>query len=367
MDRSIQEINCRQVSGLGALFDTEPTVTWLIKGGTAPAARPLLFPEKASQDIISRHIRSRPFGALGIATLPNVIVSNRSIVGTEQSVALLGNLVEPYVDQYLRDGLYVGGTALGSRTPVDVSGAVALVTHWNSYVFGHWLLEGLPRVLLLKQFMPFLPPFSVAVPTYLYPAIADYIKLLLPNVPIIFYKDHAEYLRCEHLIVPRASFFHPAIIDLIDDIVPPKESKRHLYISRVKQSAFREMENRQEIESIAETSGLEIICPETLPITEQIALFANADLIVGEFGSSLHNALFSPEGTTIFSLNWIVNVQSRISQIRGHQLGYLLPEAGYVGFTPGAEKKFYSINPESFRSCLALCQDVSQRRKPRLP
>jgi O-antigen biosynthesis protein WbqL len=124
-------------------------------------------------------------------------------------------------------------------------------------------------------------------------------------------------------------------------------------VSRLAPSLYRQLSNQAEIECIAVSEGLELVKPETLPISEQIALFASADLLVGEFGSAMHNALFSRRGTRVFCLNWINGLQSRIAQLKQQRVGYLLPSDGVpVKYVEGASLKSYHIDPDQFRKCV---------------
>ena len=75
-------------------------------------------------------------------------------------------------------------------------------------------------------------------------------------------------------------------------------------------------------------SGLTVVRPEELPWIEQVRLFASAHLIVGEYGSGMHNALFSPAGAKVVCLNVVNELQARIGNAFGHDVGYLLDPDG---------------------------------------
>jgi len=98
---------------------------------------------------------------------------------------------------------------------------------------------------------------------------------------------------------------------------------------------------------------LTVVYPEDCAFETQIGLFQNAVTVVGEFGSGLHNAIFSAPGTIVVALNWINPIQSRIARLRGHRIGYLLPTTGTeVLFTPDAPRRHYEIDPGRFRASL---------------
>lgn len=85
-----------------------------------------------------------------------------------------------------------------------------------------------------------------------------------------------------------------------------------------------------------------------------MAAFAGAKLIVGEFGSALHNAIFSPKGTTVLGMNHINSCQTRIAQLRRHRIGYILPADGPLGFdrSLSSVRRGYRINAGEFASRL---------------
>ena len=117
----------------------------------------------------------------------------------------------------------------------------------------------------------------------------------------------------------------------------------------------RRLSNDEEIESIASSFGLELISPETLPISKQIELFSECAFVVGEFGSALHNTLFSPTDIPVLALNWVNGLQSKISQLKKQSVGYLLPSSGLpVKMEWGAAPQTYHIDPRRFRDILSV-------------
>jgi O-antigen biosynthesis protein WbqL len=74
--------------------------------------------------------------------------------------------------------------------------------------------------------------------------------------------------------------------------------------------------------------GFVEIFPETLAWDEQLALFAQAKFIIGDFGSALHNTVFTPAQTKVLVIlaqpyNFI---QSGIATLNQHQLAYISPD-----------------------------------------
>jgi capsular polysaccharide biosynthesis protein len=65
-----------------------------------------------------------------------------------------------------------------------------------------------------------------------------------------------------------------------------------IYISR-KKTRLRKLLNEEECERLFVQYGFTPICPESLPFTEQVNLFARATHIAGPVGTGLHNIVFS--------------------------------------------------------------------------
>lgn len=163
---------------------------------------------------------------------------------------------------------------------------------------------------------------------------------------IIFYNDLSEVVHVSRLIAPSMLWVHPLVSpkmnsfinDLIFDVCGPNPSKRvdlpeRFVISRERfrplnpTAGHRLMDNPDEIWRIAEDFGLAVLHPETLQWHDQVHLFHNARLIVGETGSGLHNAMFSGDNTTIIALgNSGSNlIQSSIAALREQRIGYIFP------------------------------------------
>ena len=340
-----------------------PSILWLHAPEAPAQISDLLFPEFATREIVENHVLSLTGGAgLGLACLRDVFVSGPSLVGRSWLLYRLAPLTPLYVDDYLSTNLPVGDRKITRKKRLFVPGVAVVVTHWNSGVYGHWLLEGMPKLLLLRQIAEHLPSLRVVLPQSLGRWVATWISHVLPDLKIETYDDRTTYLHCERLVMPtlltdpRHHVFHPELARLLANFqsqMSPGSQRERLYVSRVVPSLFRQLSNQAQIEEIAVSEGLDLVKPETLSISEQIDLFSRAELVVGEFGSAMHNTLFSPPGTNVLCLNWINGLQSRIAQLKQQRVGYLLPSDGIpVKFVEGASLKTYHIDPQQFRTCL---------------
>lgn len=373
--REVIEIPWQEANSVVQLLESdEPAVLWLGLPVDPPPSVDLLFPELASAEVRTHHFY-KPTGRarLGLGGLSQVVVSGPSLVGSPTQLYLLGSMTAAYVDDWLRDDMPIGDRDLVGRTERSIPGISVLLTHWNIATYGHWLLEGLPKLLLIRRLIDELPPFQILLPRSAPGFIRDWIELVLPNPPVAVYDDATEYVRVERLVVPTVPFvsrghhFHPDAASLFDDVLPAGRGRHatRIYVSRVEPNHLRELSNRAEIEAIATAEGLEVVRPETMPIAEQIALFARAEIIVGDFGSAMHNALFTPPGALVLCLNMVTGLQSRIAELRRHRVGYLLPSGGEAVIPqPDSPKLFYEIDPEQFRAYVRACHAIVRGDDP---
>lgn len=329
--------------------------------------RPLLFPEWANDEIRASHSAPSETGPVELGVIRDAIISGASIVRTPTFVYLLDRICPYYVQYYLTNRLVNPVSYdLAGRRAIEVGDAF-LVTHFNSGVYGHWLLEGLPKLLWMHVNLSNLPVFEN--PTFIIhrsapPFVSAWMRLLFPKAAIISYDPDSEYVIASRLFLPSlmfssSYFFHPILNEAINTTVQRLRNPEHritrkaIYLTRTWQSHYREMSNRHEIEAVAAEAGLTLVAPETMSIPDQIALFGQAKLVCGEYGSALHNLLFAGADVTTIGLNWVNSCQSRISQLRGQTTSFIVPDTGIATkFQMKSEKSYYSINPKKFSDAL---------------
>ena len=336
-----------------------------------PPVPPLLLP--ATDEIEEIHNQAPDDVELLVAALSDVIVSGQSIIGSHaETFSIAPPVMPPYQSIYLENGWTPEFPhSLGSKEERRIDETCVLLTHFNCYVYGHWLLECLPKLLLLRSLLSRIPAVSILLPQTSPKFIRKWCEFLAPETPIIEFDDNGTFVRCRKIIIPgqlcsSGCFFHPLMNDYLADIVhlagPSRRDARHLYVTRENHNTtFRSMANRDEIEGIARKKGLTLVSPETLSLKEQVSLFANAETITGEFGSALHNSIFAPMGTPVLALNWIAGYQSRIAHLRSQPTGYLLPDDGPLKWDREQANvpRSYVINPRRFFD--AIDQHLSGR------
>jgi capsular polysaccharide biosynthesis protein len=86
------------------------------------------------------------------------------------------------------------------------------------------------------------------------------------------------------------------------DVAGGTRGTRRLLVSR-RDAAKRRVTNEDALLSALKGLGFELVVPGTLPFSEQVATFSEAQLVVGPHGAGLANALFMPKGSAMLELH----------------------------------------------------------------
>jgi O-antigen biosynthesis protein WbqL len=279
-----------------------------------------------------------------------------------------------YVRTWLENDITPERWVIPARPTRRVARAFA-ITHFN-HVWGHWLTEVYPKLFVVRALAEAGVKAPLLLPRDVPQFIRDVIASTLPQQEILLFEPAEEAVTVDLLMLPdmmnRGYIFHDGLRAALEHEVkaswrPGVRADPHIFVSRRRlrfQSTYREMANAKAVEDEARRAGLSIVFPERLSWADQITVFANASVIVGEFGSGLHNAIVSRAGARVVALNWIVDVQSRIANFRGHEVGYVLPDDGQPRkYTIGGGQQPFTIDLAEFRRRVDMVLDP--RRPPR--
>ena len=263
--------------------------------------------------------------------------------------------------------------AMSRRGPIDSSnsrralpGQYAFLAGPGHRIYGHWLVDHLPRLAVLHE-----AGFDIFKLRYLLPSDTPafafgWLGLLgIKSNQLVLYDPHSEILMPEEVLLPtilhngsRVSSIFASVARLFKRWIERNNislkgggGPRHLFVSRRYASQSRRLVNRERIEELAQKGGFAIVHPEQLPILDQARLFAGAEVIVGEYGSALHGSIFSEPGTVVCGLRGSLRHPGFIQSGLGHALeqptGYVF---GETDATDPAES--FILEPESFEVCL---------------
>jgi capsular polysaccharide biosynthesis protein len=174
---------------------------------------------------------------------------------------------------------------------------------WRNY--GHWHRDVLGQLYGVLPLLPrdtrFVVPLRLAAfQRETIRALGISEERLVPmgshqtfQVEDLFFTPHTESP------APRWRWLREGILSAYG--ICPTQGTRRLYISR-RDFARRGVLNEAEVEACLANYGFETIMPEKLSHRDQVALFAQAKVIVGSHGAGLTNVLYAPRGACLIDI-----------------------------------------------------------------
>lgn len=295
------------------------------------------------------------------ASLRNAtLVGSRSVLSQEGFfINDLGHLTREEAEDFVRPlggfdeiGSLVSLDGKGSfshdmtgQTVMHLEGAVVLLTSAEAGNFGSFMYRDLVKLLNL-QHIPQDWRFLIYMDNRIYGQFLE-----LAGVPIerVIRHDLNTVYRIDQAIVPGLrnpfAMADPQTRSFHDRLRTQCDSGRHgrrLYISRHSANAGRTtgrvMLNEHALIERLRPLGFEIIEPEHLSATEQVAAFASASLIVGPSGSAMFNAVFCHPGTRL------IDIESEPHWIYPHCCLFASAGLDYGIFEGQAENRDWSVH-----------------------
>lgn len=253
---------------------------------------------------------------------------------------------------------------LGPDLPVrHIAGKLALIYGPAHQTWGHWICDFLPRLHVLARAGHDLSTLRYVVPPDLKPFEAQLLQAVgIPPERLVRYAYGREILRADVVLVPsgfrtddclNAGFADAtrAWINGLGIAMDNAQATEKLFISRAGAPGERVVINRSVIEALAKARGYRIVYPETVDVAAQLSLFASASVIIGEYGSALHNTVFAPAGAKICALRGTSRhpgfVQTSLCAALGQKIGYVFGDTR----SQNVEQRF-RIEPQFFERAL---------------
>ncbi len=284
-------------------------------------------------------------GPVSIYMVPNLAVSYRFIPKVFGEILKCGGILPGNYDVVHRsvEERRVAQKIRLRRHEIGGSAYVAFTTKYKEY--GHFLLETLPKILLIRHLMDCGVRFPLVAPLDPPNWVNEFLLLIFKESELVRFSEFLDEALISTGLVPTllgGGPFHPLmglLIDLkiINRLTSPHtdvQVRRKLFISRagfrgVNTKDFRILDNESEIQQLAINAGYEIIEPQALPVCEQVLAFYSATHVIGESSSALHNTMFGPKGgAQVLSLNMVNSMQTHIAALRCHSIDYALPADG---------------------------------------
>lgn len=222
----------------------------------------------------------------------------------------------------------------GPREEIVVKEPVLLADGPGFDIWGHWLVEFVPRIAIAQRlldgmFEDMRIPLHAGTPSWVETLLFELFGISRSR--IFYYESKHSRLLLKRAIIPTFCFtkeytFHPFIRAFYNDLrVQSGRADRRLCISRANAifSDMRPFAHREAFEAMAQENGFEIVVPQEMPISDQIRMFSEARIIVGEYGSALHNSVFAPPGAIVGAIGQWNAIQMRLGEVLGQQSVFL--------------------------------------------
>ena len=319
-------------------------------------------------DLMARYFSGSYCGPVGVYCLTNI-----SLFG--QALLFRDNIIFQCHEIQVHHGTlssFINGyrSAVGQIQIRPESGKCVLLLGPGYQIYGHWLVDFLPKLFVLQT-----AGFDLTSLKYLIPANTpkfgfDLLDLFgVTEENRVIYDSGVEVIRPQQLIIPTMARTNSRTSRLFGDAVKFMASRiweRHrrpavpgdmtrIFISRARANRrFRPLLNRDRIEQIAAEAGFFIVHPEQLPLLEQFAIFDNASQIMGEYGSALHASIFSGAGTMLCALRGSGSpiagfLQSAIGDALNQPTGYVIGET-----VAEDSMESFSLSEDALQTCLRL-------------
>lgn len=230
------------------------------------------------------------------------------------------------------------------RHTVEIDYACVLMRP-GDHIYGHWLVDILPRLWLLSRLHDLssivfvlragCPAFASKM-LYVAGVPAKNVVYFDPSAENLFLRRgiYVSNLRADQTVHPIISSFADWWAGRLLARLPKRPSflgamgdRKRIFVSRGmwrKPHAHRICINAEVIEEyLLRSAGVQIFHPQDLDLPEQVAIFRNAEVLIGEEGSGLHNSIFARDGSHVITLRGPMNhslIQSGLCRAKNQTL-----------------------------------------------
>ncbi|WP_271084261.1 glycosyltransferase 61 family protein [Brevundimonas sp. NIBR11] len=329
-----------QASAVAAAPDRRPAFIQVAEAAPAPPPAPLVYVSTDQNDRWFQHINELPatVHALGCHTLRDSALHRHGILFHGDTLIT----DESHLGNVSRDEARLMTAADRESTSAIALEQPALIFLAAGYrVYGHWLVDFIPRVRIARQalggdFHDHVIPVPATTPGWAVTLLSQLCGVFEDQ--LFRYDPATHHITFSEASVPtygHANYhFHPHVAAYWPTI-PADRRQRRLCISRLNfegktDGVLKNFADRELFERLATNRGYELVYPETLSIREQIDLFGQASHVIGEYGSALHNTLFSPQDAAVGAIRCPNDVQLRIAALKGQKSVICTPEQDWV-------------------------------------
>jgi len=191
-----------------------------------------------------------------------------------------------------------------------LSGDVAVCTASNQHIYWHWLLDVIPRLIMLDEMGKRPRTLYIQKKFPFQHEMLGYMGVL--SKQRIIDCDQFPMISASRLLIPchqimEGREFPKWVCQALQNYFSPFAKKNkavqngRIYISRAN-SMQRRIANEEKLLPVLRDYGFQVVKLEELTFGEQIGLFNEAEVVVAPNGSGLANLVFCPKGTTVIEI-----------------------------------------------------------------
>ncbi|MEQ1714761.1 MAG: glycosyltransferase family 61 protein, partial [Hyphomicrobium sp.] len=223
---------------------------------------------------------------------------------------------------------------------IESSNPIVVYQGHGATVYGHVLIEMLPRIVLLRLVGYDLSSLNFLIrrdtPAWHRQMLHELFTIRQDQ--LIEFDVRSERVRITNAILPTLprseNGIHPAAAPLFELMAFAANSEQlgrseTSFLVRRPTTAnpasySRSISNFEDVSAaVAAVTKCKIVEPQSLTFREQVSLFQSAGSVIGEYGSALHNIIFSRHRPLCVCIGHINLLQSAITALRGGEVLYL--------------------------------------------
>jgi len=180
--------------------------------------------------------------------------------------------------------------------------------------YGHWIIDCLPKIAILAEHYDVTKLKFIVTRHSILPPARRMRQVCIDSLAVYGIRpDQIVWLGREAVEVERLLYALPLTVhpwvkaprivqileEIGDKVAKGHRGPRRLYSSRAS-AGRRRLLNESDILRVVRDFDVAIVDPGVMSFADQVRAFAHAELVIGNFGANLTNAVFSPRGVTMF-------------------------------------------------------------------
>ena len=243
---------------------------------------------------------------------------------------------------------------------------IIIIQQQTNKTYGHFLIEVLPRMIIVRENCEKKLPIYFTVDHEIY---AEMLTILGIESDRFVSAEQFPMIKVKKAIIPKYTKRRGWICDpiylqqAVDEIITFVENeKKVIHFPKrifIKRSTKKEaninrdsmLVNADELEAVLKKRGFATIYPEQLSMSEQVQIFNNADVVIGEHGSGLFNAVFCNKKAIVFDLHAARPIETLFDVLSMLEIKYIpvmTPEGSMVRW----KKQKFTCSIESVLTAL---------------